>query len=165
MGSDSSEPTRRKHHRSSSTDDAEERSKRRKHRHRHRHHHHRHRSSKDKEETSAVAIEELEGEKIDEIQVEERLEKIRDKDDGASGEVLVSGGQDSQGWIMKWRKGRSWRMMAWLILVRILISLRRICIQMSNLGKLRRMDTMILTCSYICLSIVYCALLSDRICA
>ncbi|KAL0463620.1 UNVERIFIED_CONTAM: Serine/threonine-protein kinase PRP4, partial [Sesamum latifolium] len=74
-----------------------ERSKRRKHRHRHRHHHHRHRSSKDKEETSAVAIEELEGEKIDEIQVEERLEKIRDKDDGASGEVLVSGGSGFAG--------------------------------------------------------------------
>ncbi|KAL0424770.1 UNVERIFIED_CONTAM: Serine/threonine-protein kinase PRP4 [Sesamum radiatum] len=100
MGSDSSEPTRRKHHRSSSTDDAEERSKRRKHRHhrhRHRHHHHRHRSSKDKEETTAVAVEELEGEKIDEIQVEERLEKIGDEDDGAVGEVLVSGGSGFAG--------------------------------------------------------------------
>ncbi|KAL0430112.1 UNVERIFIED_CONTAM: Serine/threonine-protein kinase PRP4 [Sesamum radiatum] len=100
MGSDSSEPTRRKHHRSSSTDDAEERSKRRKHRHhrhRHRHHHHRHRSSKDKEETTAVAIEESEVEKIDEIQVEERLEKIGDEDDGALGEVLVSGGSGFAG--------------------------------------------------------------------
>ncbi|KAK4410330.1 Serine/threonine-protein kinase PRP4 [Sesamum angolense] len=100
MGSDSSEPTRRKHHRSSSTDDAEERSKRRKHRHhrhRHRHHHHRHRSSKDKEETTAVAFEELEGEKIDEIQVEERLGKIGDEDDGAVGEVLVSGGSGFAG--------------------------------------------------------------------
>ncbi|XP_011077099.1 serine/threonine-protein kinase prpf4B [Sesamum indicum] len=100
MGSDSSEPTRRKHHRSSSTDDAEERSKRRKHRHhrhRHRHHHHRHRSSKDKEETTAVTIEELEGVQIDEIHVEERMDKIGDDDDGALGEVLVSGGSGFAG--------------------------------------------------------------------
>ncbi|KAK6134076.1 hypothetical protein DH2020_032173 [Rehmannia glutinosa] len=94
MASDSSETTRRKHHRPSSTDDAEEHSKRRKHRHHHRHRHHRrHRSSKDKEETTAIATEELENKKIDEIEVEARkLENNGDEGGGSLGEVLVSGG-------------------------------------------------------------------------
>ncbi|XP_051122127.1 uncharacterized protein LOC127245336 isoform X2 [Andrographis paniculata] len=98
MASDSSERTRRKHHRSSSTDDAEERSKRHKHRHRHRHRHHRHRSSKDKEEIAGVATEELESEKIDEIELDERiLENNGDVDGGALGEALVAGGSGSPG--------------------------------------------------------------------
>ncbi|KAL8470602.1 hypothetical protein ACS0TY_033236 [Phlomoides rotata] len=84
MAGDSTEPTRRKHHRSSSNDDAEERSKRRKHRH-HRHRHHRHRSSRDKEEASEITRDELEGERIDYIEVEEK--KLESK--GSLGDVSV----------------------------------------------------------------------------
>lgn len=99
MATDSSEPTRRKHHRSSSNDDAEERSKRRKHRHSHKHrHHHRHRSNKDKEGTPVPVSEEFESEKTDDIEVEKRkFEDNGDESAGSLGEVLVSTGSKLAG--------------------------------------------------------------------
>ncbi|KAL6538942.1 hypothetical protein OROMI_025268 [Orobanche minor] len=93
MASDSSEQTHRKHHRPSSTDDAEEHSKRHKHRHHHRHRHHRrHRSRKDEEGTTEIAREEMESSKIDEIEVGSR--KL---ENNAMGGVLVSGGSGFAG--------------------------------------------------------------------
>ncbi|XP_042000103.1 serine/threonine-protein kinase prpf4B-like isoform X1 [Salvia splendens] len=88
MAGDSIEPTRRKHHRSSSPDDAEEQSKRRKHRHHHRHRH-RHRSSKEKAETTK--LEELEGDRIDDTEVElMKLESTTENGVGSLSEVPVN---------------------------------------------------------------------------
>ncbi|KAK6116353.1 hypothetical protein DH2020_049815 [Rehmannia glutinosa] len=80
------EPTRQ--HRSSRADDAEELSKRRKHRdHRHR----RHRSKQDEKETRTKSQEELDGKKVEEVEVEEiNLENYGDTGGGATGEVMVS---------------------------------------------------------------------------
>ncbi|KAK6133831.1 hypothetical protein DH2020_032424 [Rehmannia glutinosa] len=89
MAGDSSEPTRQ--HRSSRADDAEELSKRRKHRdHQHRRRHHRHRSKQDEKETRTKSQEELDGKKVEEVEVEERnLENYGDTGGGAAGEVMV----------------------------------------------------------------------------
>ncbi|XP_047943642.1 serine/threonine-protein kinase prpf4B-like isoform X2 [Salvia hispanica] len=85
MPGDSIEPTRRKHRRSSSPDDAEEQSKRRKHRH---HHRHRHRSSKEKAETTK--LEELDGDRIDDTEVElMKLESTTENGVGSLSEVPV----------------------------------------------------------------------------
>lgn len=95
MASDSGEPTSRNHRRSVSPEDSEEPSKRRKHHRHHRHHRHRHRSKKETEEISKKAGEEWEEGGIDEIHVEERkLEGVvmKNGDEGALGEVLVSTG-------------------------------------------------------------------------
>ncbi|KAK6133852.1 hypothetical protein DH2020_032402 [Rehmannia glutinosa] len=90
MAGDSSEPTRQ--HRSSRADDAEELSKRRKHRdHQHRRRHHRHRSKQDEKETRTKSQEELDGKKVEEVEVEEiNLENYGDAGGGATGEVMVS---------------------------------------------------------------------------
>ncbi|KAI3453012.1 hypothetical protein Pfo_009675 [Paulownia fortunei] len=92
MASDSSEPTRQKHHRSSSADDEVELSKRRKHRDHHRRRHpHSHRSKREKEKTRTKSQEELEVKKVDEIEIEKsRLENYGDAGGGAVGEVVVS---------------------------------------------------------------------------
>ncbi|KAL1553552.1 non-specific serine/threonine protein kinase [Salvia divinorum] len=100
MAGDPIEPTRRKHHRSSSTDDAEERSKRRKHRHRH---HHRHRSSIEKEETTK--LEELEGDRIDDAEVElVKLESTADGGGSLSG-VPVKHNSDLSGFDYEMEEG------------------------------------------------------------
>lgn len=90
MARDSGEPTRQKHHRSSKFD-KEDRSKRRN--HRDRHHHHRHRSKQEKEETRTKTQEELEGGKVDEIEVETRKSEYDGEAvGGAAGEVMESSG-------------------------------------------------------------------------
>ncbi|XP_073055098.1 uncharacterized protein [Primulina eburnea] len=83
-----SEPTRRMHHRSSSLDNTDEHSKRRKHRD-HRHRHHRHRSKKDKEE---VPCDELEVGRIENSEVEDRKLGNSEDERGAVGDVVVSNG-------------------------------------------------------------------------
>ncbi|XP_075507038.1 uncharacterized protein LOC142543572 isoform X1 [Primulina tabacum] len=83
-----SEPTRRKHHRSSSPDNADEHSKRRKHRH-HRHRHHRHKSKQDNEE---VPNDELVVGRIENDEVEDRKLGNSEDESGAVGDVVVSNG-------------------------------------------------------------------------
>lgn len=75
---------------------AEERLKRRKHGHHHHqnrnHHRRRHRSSKDKEEKTAISTLDFEGEKADEVEVEERNLENKGNGDGIyPEEALVSG--------------------------------------------------------------------------
>ncbi|XP_075522264.1 uncharacterized protein LOC142555326 isoform X2 [Primulina tabacum] len=83
-----SEPTRCVHHRSSSLDNTDEHSKRRKHRD-HRHRHHRHRSKKDKEE---VPSDELEVGRIENNEVEDRKLGNGEDESGAVADVVVSNG-------------------------------------------------------------------------